>query len=1798
MGTMDLNTVRSCWGNSIFEYVQSDSVGYSGGILCIWDPNSFRRNSFTRSDYFVIIRGVWLKSGIDLLIVVVYAPQDAKEKHMLWEYLTHISNSWDGKIVMMGDFNEVRFKSDRFGSNFNVHEAEKFNSFIYNAGMEEVSLGGSAFTWCHRSASKMSKLDRFFVSENLLTSCPNISAITLERFISDHRPILLRETSFDYGPIPFRFYKYWLEVDGFDKMVRESWEAAPGNKDNAIRSFMGKLKFLKDRIRVWLSIHKANSRSDTDILKEELRLCDELIDKGMGSSEVVQNRLEILNKIHQVQKNQASEISQKAKIKWAIEGDENVKFFHGILNKKRSQSQIRGVMANGVWIDDPVKVKDEFLMHFRSRFDKPLLNRALLDLNFTNSLTNEQKEDLEQDITKEEVKRAVWDCGVDKSPGPDGFSFYFYRHFWSMIEDDVFGAVEYFFINGDIPNGCNSNFIALIPKIIDANMVKDFRPISLIGSLYKIIAKLLANRLVGVLSNLINEVQSAFVADRQILDGPFILNEVLQWCRKKRKHALIFKVDFEKAYDSVRWDFLDDVLDKFGFGVKWRNWIQSCLRSSRGSILINGSPTKEFQFFRGLKQGDPLSPFLFILVMESLHISFQRVVDAGLFNGINLSSTVNLSHLFYADDAIFIGQWNELNIDTLVRVLECFFRASGLRINMSKSKIMGVNVEDAKVKIAANKLGCLVLKTPFTYLGTKVGENMHRKHAWNEVVEKVLSRLSRWKLKTLSIGGRFTLLKSVLGSMPIFHMSIFKVPSSILNSLEVIRSRFFNGHEHKSNKATWFKWNKVLTSKEKGGLGVSSLFALNRGLLFKWLWRFYSQKDSLWTKVIKALYGEDGSLDKVGASAARTCWTTIVQEVKVIQAQGINIHDFIKLKLGNGEDSRFWLDKWYEGGVLKRLFPRVYALELDKNISVSSKLKAPSLVTTFRRNARSGIEQTQFDSMAEIMKTISLVPRVDRYIWSLENDGSFSVASIRKTLDDNRFQEESLSTRWVKSVPIKVNILAWKVKSNALPTRFNISRRGMDIDSIDCPICKMGVETTSHVFFQCNVVRQVMRKISSWWNVEYMEVNSYEEWRSWLVSTRIRSNIKVIIEGVYYGLWSTKEEESIREIKSDQDTVDMLTVGYDNRNEIDMYVEHFDYDIMEMIDVVIKNISTHDPFLNKLCTFRILFRGPKGVVYPAFDPNIPWDNMEPMLGMSYESPHQLKLALANCGVAHDVQVGKPRKVRTRLFRGDEGNQASKKPVKKPIKKVVKKPVKKIPDSQSGEGTSKSPKWTKKQILNSKKVPCPFRLYASWMSNEHSFQIKSLISEHKCCRNYNLVSLVTYKWIDLHYSKEIIDDPLMPLRKMKDDTRQKFMIDYRQAILDLNPRSVCRLDVNESANGFVYFKRMYICFKGVKDGWLTGCRKVIGLDGCFLKHTCKGELLTAMGRNANNQMYHITWAVVRVENAKNWGWFLHLFHDDLSLNEGNGITIILDSHNVISLHLNPNSWSRDFFEMERRCATFENGIFKSFNKAIMGLRHKPSITMWEEIRLYIMQRLVAMNKIAFSLEGRITPSIRKRDWVVFPNGGESGSRGDGSGGSGGSGGGMGSTTSRYGGNTSNVVGGGNTSRGGRSRRGSRMARTLTSDGYLTVEELDKERREEHEWEDRIDYFNPANWREDSLKEAPYNQVYQETFIPHIYSQPTQQSAVYGAGEKPDVEKTDTTADIEEAPVVETTVTTAENEETQVEKGNASAAVDKGKALTVKEKGKAPAVEDKPTPKRKRGRPPSHVDVIDIITYTLH
>nr|GEY70714.1 RNA-directed DNA polymerase, eukaryota [Tanacetum cinerariifolium] len=360
----------------------------------------------------------------------------------------------------------------------------------------------------------------------------------------------------------------------------------------------------------------------------------------------------------------------------------------------------------------------------------------------------------------------------------------------------------------------------------------------------------MANRIAGVLGDLVHEVQSAFIADRQILDGSLILNEVLQWCKDKKKHALVFKVDFEKA------------------------------------------PTDEFQFFKGLKQGDPLFPFLFILIMESLHLSFDRVVKAGMFKGIQLSSSVNISHMFCANDAVFVGKW-----------------------------------------------------------------------------------------------------------------------------------------------------------------------------------------------------------------------------------KGINFLEYMSIKVGNGNSTSFWVVNWIGGTSLKLQFPRLYALENNKLVIVGTKLTQQSLDCSFRREPRGGIELEQFINLKALVQNVILAPMEDRWKWDLESSGDFSVASIRKRIDDITLPEVNSKSRWIKYVPIKVNVHAWKVKTDALPSRFNISRRGIVINSIMCEICHNGVETVTHLFFSCCLVREVTRLICRWWDMPFEEFVSYEDWLEWILRLRLPAKNKMMFEGVFFVLW-------------------------------------------------------------------------------------------------------------------------------------------------------------------------------------------------------------------------------------------------------------------------------------------------------------------------------------------------------------------------------------------------------------------------------------------------------------------------------------------------------------------------------------------------------------------------------------------------------------------------------------------------------------------------------------------------------
>nr|GEX60280.1 RNA-directed DNA polymerase, eukaryota [Tanacetum cinerariifolium] len=539
-------------------------------------------------------------------------------------------------------------------------------------------------------------------------------------------------------------------------------------------------------------------------------------------------------------------------------------------------------------LDDMIRVvKDVFKDHFATRFKQPVHGRLKLNISFLNRLSTNQVANMDRSDSRDEIRVAVWNCGENKSPGPDGYTFEFFRRYWRFD-----------------------------PKVTDGKFVTDFRPISLIGCVYKVVTKILANRLATVISDLVFDIQSAFVANRQILDGPFTLNELLAWCKRKKKQAMIFKVNFAKAYDSVRWDYLLDVLQAFGFGP-------NCIQ---------------------------------------------------------------------------------------------------------KSQVLGVGVPRNIANQAASLIGCAIIENPFRYLGVMVGDSMSQKLAWADTVQKLRSRLSKWKV-----------------------------------------------------------------------------------------WRFPFKDGSLWYRVIQALYCASFELHPVNQSSI---WCSILREMQALISKGFDFVSHCKKRVRDGHNTRFWYDSWVFNQPLRVRFPRLFGLETDKESTVASKLGSSLVDAFFRRSVRDGVERQQWDDLNSVLGSVTLSASKDRWICDLNGDGVFRVKEVRTILDDIFLPSANDATRWVKYIPIKINVFAWRAQLDRLPTRSNLVRRGVVLDSSLCPLCGLVLEDIHHVLFRCDTAKLVFRRICHWWDLDWHDLLSFSDWNAWFSAIWIPSRIKLILEGVFYvALW-------------------------------------------------------------------------------------------------------------------------------------------------------------------------------------------------------------------------------------------------------------------------------------------------------------------------------------------------------------------------------------------------------------------------------------------------------------------------------------------------------------------------------------------------------------------------------------------------------------------------------------------------------------------------------------------------------
>ncbi|KAE8729397.1 hypothetical protein F3Y22_tig00003715pilonHSYRG00041 [Hibiscus syriacus] len=380
---------------------------------------------------------------------------------------------------------------------------------------------------------------------------------------------------------------------------------------------------------------------------------------------------------------------QKSRTRLIKDGDKNTRFFHLSALNRSKRNEISSLKINGYVVSDPHSIKLHISNFFKTTYNsKSTMEVEDLLLDFA-KLSGDQSSKLEEHFFEQKIWQAIASSDSSKAPGPNGFTMGFFKRCWPSLKEFVMIFFKDLCFGRKWEHGVNHAFITLIPKKLNLDSVEDFRPISLVGSLYKIISKVLSKRLSCCVGDIISQSQFAFIPRRQLLDCAFIANEGIDYWRKQMLEGVVLKVDFHRAYDSVEWPILFRAMSEMGFGNRWSSWILQCLSSASISVLVNGSPSEEFPMAKGLRQGCSLSPLLFNIVGELLHLMLSKAVDMGLFQGFIIGkseNSVRLSHL-------------------------------QVHLNLVKSKLFGINVDDAVLTNWALAVGCSVGSFPTNYLG-------------------------------------------------------------------------------------------------------------------------------------------------------------------------------------------------------------------------------------------------------------------------------------------------------------------------------------------------------------------------------------------------------------------------------------------------------------------------------------------------------------------------------------------------------------------------------------------------------------------------------------------------------------------------------------------------------------------------------------------------------------------------------------------------------------------------------------------------------------------------------------------------------------------------------------------------------------------------------------------------------------------------------------------------------------------------------------------------------------------------
>ncbi|CAL9010471.1 unnamed protein product [Prunus brigantina] len=1060
-GAKAISVVKTL-GFPCFEVV--DAVGFSGVLWLLWDDSRVHVEVVGTSDQ--TISACVARNGQDpWLFTGVYASPNAVKRGKMWDYLSFVAASHNMPWLIAGDFNELLTADEKFGGVLEC-KSKGFKNWVDDNEMIDLGYSGPKFTWNNKRV--YARLDRAICNMRWRRLFPEANVQHLPRTTSDHNPIKIKLSShFVASPHlrPFRFEAMWMQHEHFHEFISDVWGQAAGSALDKTYQLVQPLKDWNVNVFGHLKKRKA-------CLLARLNGIQKALCRGLN---IFLSKLEIslIEEYNCVLEHEAMLWKQKSRLQWLQEGDRNTKFFHLTTIIRRRRNKIERLKNNeGVWVEEAQDIKGLAMAYFEQLFSQEIVEHRDLTLpKLFPVIDSADLELLEKDIDMVEIKRSLFGIGGLKAPGVDGFPACFYQAQWNKCADDIFALVTQAFQKSSIPDKLNYTLITLVPKVQSPQTMVQFRPISLCSTLYKVISKILVARLRPILPDLISPNQVSFIPGRHITDNILIAQELMHKFKlsKGKKGFVAWKIDLSKAYDRLSWHFVEYVLLELRLPAPFVKLIMNCVQSVRYQINVNGALTTPFSPMNGIRQGDPLSPYLFVLCIEKLSHIICDAVSKKKWRPVKSSqSGPAISHLFFADDLVLFAEASASQAKIMKSCLDLFCSASGQVVNFEKSAVF---CSPNTCKEVAKEIS-LICGSPLTndlgkYLGMPILHSRIGKRTYSPLVDKVHKRLAAWKSKLLSLAGRATLIQAVTASIPVYAMQTTKLPVSVCNDLDRLNRNFFWGSSEKKYKIHLCQWDLACRPKSKGGLGFKKTASMNQALLAKIGWRLHTKDNGLWAKIYEAKYLKGASIFDKSLGARQVCsttWRSIIHGIQLLM-QGMC------WRIGQGDSVKFWEDNWVTDAPLMQ---QAGALTIpDSNCPVSS----------FSKNGWWDIDKLRGVLCEDLVQQVISVPvgflgsLPDTQIWKGSANGDFSVKSAYSLFFGGCSTPDSCwKSLWSLNVPPKLQYFMWLASQGKILSNDQRVRRQLAFGP-SCGFCSWPTETVLHILRDCERARSTWNAI-------------------------------------------------------------------------------------------------------------------------------------------------------------------------------------------------------------------------------------------------------------------------------------------------------------------------------------------------------------------------------------------------------------------------------------------------------------------------------------------------------------------------------------------------------------------------------------------------------------------------------------------------------------------------------------------------------------------------------------------------